>query len=118
MPTAADYRTAATSLDRTAEAAGARATALERSLPIGYLSSCPVRDVVDGAKRISARNLLDSEAEFRALAKVCRQRAKVCDAYDEAWDQWVEQFEAWSHNPLGLPPMRPFPPFPWVERTT
>lgn len=77
-----------------------------------------MRDVVDGAKRISARNLLDSEAEFRALAKVCRQRAKVCDAYDEAWDQWVEQFEAWSHNPLGLPPMRPFPPFPWVERTT
>ena len=109
MPTAHEYRTAATRLRQIAQDVDEHAF---------MLGACPVGDVVAGPIAGHVAAAIDSvNAEINRasdglaeLVVLCERRADVCDDFADTERAWYE-----ADNLGGVPPPYPSPPFPWVE---
>jgi hypothetical protein len=110
VPTAHEYRTAASRYRDLAEVLVSRSTSLG-GWPLGdQLGAGPAFDAAAEGLTVSARHLRTAADGASALARECDRRAEVCDehrrrlASHAALDPEVR---------LIIP--RPLPPFPWVE---
>lgn len=109
MPNAQEYRDAAARY-RTLGDQYLHQAALVSAWPVSsHLGAGPVADAVSGALGRSAAHLRDAADAMAALARMCEQRALVCDEYRRR----VRQHDLLDFV-LRLVVPRPAPPFPWV----
>lgn len=109
MPNAQEYREAAARY-RTLGEQYLRQAALVSGWPVAsHLGTGPVADAVSGALGRSAAHLREAGEAMAALARLCDQRATICDDYRRR----VRQHDLLDLAIRLLVP-RPAPPFPWV----
>lgn len=110
MPNAAHYREAASRFRMLGENVGRQAGLVSGWPVAGHLGAGPVADTTPASLQGASRQLVAATGALARLARICDQRALVCDDYRRRVDEWerlnlVERFFV----------ARPDPPFRWVS---
>lgn len=130
MAIAEQFRSAAREMDGHVEAIGKMGRALEqfRQDP-GVAGQGRVAQVIGDAMLANAGTLSMLITECGTAAETLRQRARVCDAYDEEYETWLRrhrEWQLWAPSDDDDPsvwakrparPQMPEPPARWVTAT-
>jgi|GEM_PF-5349032 len=120
MPTAAQFRTAASSMRTAAgQASAARATIGETYGQTGLTGGSSVERVVDAGINAGNINAANLAGECEALATLLDGRAEVCEDYWQDVGRWRSRHWDWvtNHQADGIEqePRRPPKPARWVD---
>jgi hypothetical protein len=110
MPTASQYREAASRYRSMGENYLRQASLVSGWRVAGHLGDGPVAEAVTGALQSSSSHLSAASEEMARLARACDARAAICDDYAQLW----RQFLALDPEQRRFTPPPP-KPYPWVS---